>query len=235
MAGMRSPSSGGKIMLGWRHSKYLLAAGGVMLASWWMCSVASGATAPFRRTGFVLTSTTFKDGGMMPKRTASCNGGENISPQLAWANAPVAADMLNANLVRGATENFGPLVKSFAITEVSEEGGQGIVAVNMVIYGIPANVSSFAEGELNRPSRSGKFVVGRSGPPARIRPAEEDGTWRGPCAPDGAKPHHYIIKIMATNLDPGELPPGLSLAEFLAKLKDVDPDTTAIVGLYANP
>ena len=222
-------------MLGRRHLKCLLAIGGVMLASWWMNSVASGATAPFRRTGFVLTSTTFKDGGMMPKRTASCNGGENISPQLSWANAPVAADMLNPNLVRGATENFGPLVKSFAITEVTEEGGQGIVGVNMVIYGIPANVSSFAEGELNKPFSSGKFVVGRSGPPARIRPAGEDGTWRGPCAPAGAKPHHYIIKIMATNLDPKELPPGLSLVEFLAKLKDVDPDTTALVGLYANP
>src|SRR5438067_2333882 len=63
--------AGGEIMLGGRHSKYLLAIGGVMLASWWVISVASGAPAPFRRSGFVLTSTTFKDGGMMPKRTTS--------------------------------------------------------------------------------------------------------------------------------------------------------------------
>jgi phosphatidylethanolamine-binding protein (PEBP) family uncharacterized protein len=217
-----------------RRPQYLLAIGGIILASWWMSSVANGATAPFRRTGFVLTSTTFKDGATMPKRTISCNGGENISPQLSWSNVPVAADMLNPNLVRGATENFGPLVKSFAITEVTEEGGQGIADVNMVIYGIPADVRSFAEGELNKPSTTGKFVVGRSGPPARIRPAGEDGTWRGPCAPAGAKPHHYIIKIMATDLDPRELAPGLSLVEFLAKLK-YDPDTTSIVGLYANP
>jgi phosphatidylethanolamine-binding protein (PEBP) family uncharacterized protein len=221
-------------MPGRRHSKYLLAIGGVMLASWWVISVADVAPAPFRRTGFVLTSTTFKDGGMMPKRTTSCSGGENISPQLSWSNVPVAADMVDPNLVRGATENFGPLVKSFAITEVIEEGGQGIANVNMVIYGIPADVRSFAEGELNKPSTTGKFVVGRGGPPARIRPAGEDGTWRGPCPPAGAKPHHTIIKIMATDLDPKELPPGLSLVEFLAKLK-FDPDTTALVGLYANP
>ena len=203
-------------MLGRRHSKYLLAIGGVMLASWWISTVADGATAP-RRTGFSLTSTTFEDGGIMPKKTARAPlYGDNVSPQLSWSNPP-------------------PGVKSYALTFVNEEGGpSGQIDIYTVLYGIPADVRSFAEGELNKPSSSGKFVVGRSGPPARIRPAGEDGTWRGPCAPAGAKPHHYIIKIMATDLDPKELPPGLSLVEFLAKLK-YDPDTTALVGLYANP
>jgi phosphatidylethanolamine-binding protein (PEBP) family uncharacterized protein len=226
---------GGKIMVGKQHAKYLLAFGCAVLASWWMDSVANGAAAPFRRTGFTLTSTTYQDGGMMPQRTASCNGGQNISPQLTWHNVPKAADMLNRNLVAGATENFGPLVKSFAISEVTEEGGQGIVDVNMLVYGIPADVTSFAEGELSKPPTGGKFIIGRGGPPARIRPAGQDGLWRGPCAPAGAAPHHYIIKVMATHLDPKDLPPGLSLVEFLAKLGTIDPDTTALISKYANP
>ena len=82
-------------MLDGKRSKQLLATGGAMLALALTIPIADGATASFRRSGFVLTSTTFKDGELMPKRTTSCTGGENISPQLSWSNVPVAADMLN--------------------------------------------------------------------------------------------------------------------------------------------
>ena len=70
----------------------LLAAGGIALAPWCASSTVN-AQAPSAETGFVLTSTTFKDGGLVPSRIAfkanaefpNCFG-ENISPQLAWAH-----------------------------------------------------------------------------------------------------------------------------------------------------
>ena len=62
---------------------------------------------------FTLSSTTFKDGGLMPKRAsnntagnANCIG-ENTSPQLSWSGAPDG-------------------VKSFALTMVDPEGRKGL-------------------------------------------------------------------------------------------------------------
>src|SRR5207302_4818351 len=107
--------------LGRRHSKYLFAAGGIVLASTWMSSIANGTTA--LRTGFSLTSMTFEDGGIMPKRTARAPlYGDNVSPQLSWSNPP-------------------PGVKSYALTFVNEEGGpSGQIDIYTVLYDIPANL-----------------------------------------------------------------------------------------------
>src|SRR5580704_8599553 len=122
-----------------RFSMHLLAGGASMLAVWSISSVADGAAPPTEKGPvFVLSSTTFKDGGMMPRRTAYkpdrefpfCFG-ENISPQLSWANPR-------------------PGVKSYALTMNELEGGP--LHTDLVVYGIPANVTSFAEGELSQPS-----------------------------------------------------------------------------------
>src|SRR5215469_11895995 len=104
-----------------RHAKILLAAaGGIVLSPWLVSNLASGAQAP-RRTGFVLTSTTYEDGGTMPKRTARAPAcGDNVSPQLSWANPPSGT-------------------KSYALTFVNEEGGPaGQIDIYTVLYGIPA-------------------------------------------------------------------------------------------------
>ena len=207
--------SGGKIMLGRRRSKYLLAIGGVMLASWWMNSIADGATAP-RRTGFSLTSTTFDDGGIMPKKTARAPlYGDNVSPQLSWANPPSG-------------------VRSYALTFVNEEGGpSGQIDIYTVLYGIPANVTSFAEGEISKPSPTGKFIVGKGN--RANRPRGEEGTYSGPGSPLGASPHHYIFKLIATDLDPKALPPSLNLAELEYEIKGHVLDSVTIIGKFGLP
>ncbi len=201
-------------MLGRRHSKYLLAAGGVMLAASWMSSIANGATAP--RTGFSLTSMTYEDGGIMPKRTARAPlYGDNVSPQLSWSNPP-------------------PGVKSYALTFVNEEGGpSGQIDIYTVLYGIPANLTSFAEGEISKPSPTGKFVVGKGN--RANRPRGEEGTYSGPGSPLGASPHHYIFKLIATDLDPKALPPGLNLAELEYEIKDHVLDSIALIGKFGRP
>jgi phosphatidylethanolamine-binding protein (PEBP) family uncharacterized protein len=218
-----------------KRSKWVLAGGAAVLGSCMMMSAAHAAQGQeYKRTGFKLESTTFKDGGPVPQRISSCTGSPNISPQLSWSNIPESADVLNPNLVTRKGD-MGPPVKSFVIYSSLEEGGQGIVNDNMIIYGIPVNVRSFAEGELNKPSTNGKFIVGRSGPPIHVQPPGMiDGTWRGPCGPKGAAPHHVIVRIMATQLDPKDLHPGLSLDEIRAMTLPNDPDTTAIIGTFVN-
>jgi Raf kinase inhibitor-like YbhB/YbcL family protein len=189
----------------------VLAMGGAIVTS--SCTAVAAAD-------FTLTSTNFKDGTMMPQKLANSQVnspqnpncvGENISPQLSWSNPPNGT-------------------KSFAITMVDPEAGGGGGAIHWVAYGIAPNVAGFDEGETSKPSP--KFVGGKNG-------GGKD-TWQGPCAGPGA-PHHYTFILIATELDPKELPPGLTRQELLAKLVPPAPaarrvtGTAGLIGLWRKP
>jgi phosphatidylethanolamine-binding protein (PEBP) family uncharacterized protein len=198
-------------MFGRPVSQRLFAAGGIMLASWCISSIANGA-APAGPV-FTLTSMTFEDGGMAPNRMAfKANAefpfcfGENVSPQLSWAN-PV------------------PGVKSYALTMFELEGGA--MHTDLVVYGIPANVSSFAEGELSKPSN--KFAVGKG--------FRDGGTWRGMCPPEnvGSGTHHYEFRIRGTDLDPMDLPAGLTAEQLDARLQGHTKGQAILVARYRRP
>ena len=192
-----------------QRSTILLAAGGMLAASL-AVSGAFGAAAPF-----TLTSQTFRDGTMMPVKVANMNQpgaqpnpncvGQNVSPQLSWSGAPEG-------------------IKSFAFTMVDPEGRGGLGVFHWVAYGIPANVTSFAEGEISKPSE--KYVGGKS--------TQGVGYFSGPCTPPGS-PHHYTFKVIATDLDPKELPPGLTLPELDAKLAGHAKGAAGLVGLFTHP
>ena len=166
---------------------------------------------------FTLTSTTFKDGQMMPRKVANSLSnnpncvGQNVSPQLSWKGAPEGT-------------------KSFAILMEDPEGRGGAGVHHWVAYGISPSVTSFAEGELSKPSD--KYVGGKS--------TQGVGYYSGPCTPPGT-PHHYTFVVIATDLDPKELPAGLTREEFLAKLVPPAPamshskGTAGIVGLFVKP
>jgi phosphatidylethanolamine-binding protein (PEBP) family uncharacterized protein len=73
---------------------------------------------------FTLTSAAFKDGEVVPAKYAGAHpgrncGGDNVSPQLSWSNAPEKT-------------------KSFAMVMTDPEGGRGLGSVHWVAYGIPA-------------------------------------------------------------------------------------------------
>jgi len=182
----------------------VLLAGGALL-------LASGAAWAQTPAPFTLTSTTFKDGQLMPKKVSSNAAGnpncvgDNVSPQLSWSGAP--AD-----------------TKSFAITMVDPEGRGGAGVHHWIAYGIPPNVTSFAEGETSK--ESPKFVGGKS--------TQGVGTFSGPCTPPGA-PHHYTFVVIATDFDPKELPPGLTIPELWAKLPGHAKGAAGIVGLFQHP
>jgi phosphatidylethanolamine-binding protein (PEBP) family uncharacterized protein len=76
-----------------------------------------------------------------------------------------------------------------------------------VTYGIPASVTGFAEGELSQPSD--KYIGGKS----TIGLA----TYFGPCTPPGDW-HHYTLTLIATDLDPKALQPGMTRDELFAAL-----------------
>lgn len=160
---------------------------------------------------FTLTSTTFQDGGPLPKAAAgNINGnancvGQNLSPQLSWSNPPEG-------------------VKSFAIRMFDPEGALGLGAIHWVAYGIAPEVRSFAEGEAA--AASPKYVGGKGS-------AGLD-HFIGPCPPPGGV-HHYSSTIIATDLDPGALLPGLTLSDLTARLAGHARAAAGIVGTFRNP
>jgi Raf kinase inhibitor-like YbhB/YbcL family protein len=191
-----------------RHVGILLAASGLALASW--------ATAATAADYFTLSSSSFKDGGMLQKKNAGQRAenpnclGENISPPLAWSNPPSGT-------------------KSYALTMVDPEarGGEGLV--HWVAYGISVEVTGFAEGETSKPSP--KFVGGKGGNGLAI--------YQGPCTGPVA-PHHYTFTLIATDLDAKELPPGLTRDQLMEKLNPPAPapshvkGVTGLVGLWTK-
>jgi Raf kinase inhibitor-like YbhB/YbcL family protein len=167
---------------------------------------AAGAPEPF-----VISSPAFKDGTMMPKKSSNNTAGsancvgENVSPALNWANPPAGT-------------------KTYALTMVDPEGRGGSGFIHWVAYGIPVSLTGFAEGEVSKPSD--KYVGGKA--------SAGVGHYQGPCVGPGA-PHHYTFILIATDLEPTELAPGLTRDELLAKLTGRTKGATGLVGLFKNP
>ena len=160
---------------------------------------------------FALSSSTFKDGAMLPKKAAGANKanpncvGENVSPQFSWTGVPA-----------GTT--------SFALV-MTDPDGRGTGVDHWIAYGIPASVTGFAEGETGKPSD--KYIGG-------IGTAKQS-IYIGPCTPPGTTPHHYTFILIATDLDPKGLPAGLTKLELFSKLEGHVKGSTGLVGLFKNP
>jgi Raf kinase inhibitor-like YbhB/YbcL family protein len=186
-----------------------------------MLTAGCAATAAKAANVFTLSSETFQDGKIMPKKVAnsaanthnnpSCVG-DNVSPQFSWSNAP------------DGTKSF-----VFLMTDPEGHGGAGVS--HWVAYGIPPTVTGFAEGEVSKPSD--KYVGGKS--------TQGVGHYSGPCTPPGVTPHHYTFVLIATDFDPKELPPGLTHDEVVQKIApNGGPPQHAkgdagLVGLFVNP
>lgn len=148
-------------------------------------------------TAFRLTSPGMPDNSKLPAKAAgnlaknpNCTG-QNVSPAIAWSNAPKGA-------------------KSFAILWDDQAGRTGLGFTHAVIYGIPASTTSFAEGALSGAPTGGQFVVGKNTIGMQ---------WLGPCPPRGSAPQHYVMTMIATSAAPNELPAGLTRAELLKALE----------------
>ena len=148
-------------------------------------------------TAFRLTSPGIPDNAMMQPKNAgnfaknpNCTG-QNVSPPLAWSNVPEKT-------------------RSFAIIWDDQAGRAGLGVSHAVIYGIPATVTSFPEGALGGAPAAGQFVPGKNTLGMH---------WLGPCSPKGNAPQHYVMTIIATDVEPNALQPGLTKAELLNALE----------------
>jgi Raf kinase inhibitor-like YbhB/YbcL family protein len=184
----------------------LLAASGLVVSM--MCGVTPASAADV----LTLTSSAFQDNGTLAvknacsdkQRSPNCVG-ENISPPLSWSNPPEGT-------------------KSFALLLFDPEGRAPAGVSHMVVYGIPAEVKGFAEGELSKPSD--KFVGGKSlmGQP----------TYWGPGTPPNTDWHHYTFTLVATDLGPKELQPGMTREELATALKDHVKGSAGLIGRFRH-
>ena len=158
---------------------------------------------------FVVTSSALKNGGYLPKKYAGNNpaskncDGQGISFPLSWKNAP-------AN------------TKSFAITMVDLAGRNGLGVIHWVAYGIPASKTSLKEGEGSQPS---KDIVGGKNFPGTM-------AYYGPCPPFTDGPHPYTVLVIATDLAPDALQPGMTYSELLTALNGHALDSAPFVANY---
>ena len=188
-----------------RFSGSFLAVGLIAAGLGGTVSPGQAAAAPF-----MASSSTFADGGMLTKKQAADDpmrmcGGENVSPALAWANAPAKT-------------------KSFVVFMIDPDGllGQGVS--HWLGYSIPANVAGLAEGEITKGSKN--FVGGKG--------TRDNALYIGPCPPVGDAPHHYVFTVVATDLDPGALKPGMTRDEVYTAIKGHTLGGASVVGKFAR-
>src|SRR5499433_2904268 len=193
-----------------RKRMVLIAAGFALVFAW------SGERANAQGV-FTITSPSFKDGERLATKNAGNNKqnpncvGENGSPALSWSNPPAGT-------------------KSYALLMFDPEGRPPGGVSHWVAYGIPASVTGFAEGEVSK--QTDKYVGGKS--------TQGVGFYSGPCTPPNVQPHHYTFVLIATDLAPTDLAPGLTKDEVTAKIVPTGSPSRAkgsagIVGLFVKP
>ena len=167
----------------------------------WAADVLTLSSSALQDNGILATKNACSD----KQRTPNCVG-ENTSPPLAWSNVPEGT-------------------KSFALLLFDPEGRAPAGVSHMVLYGIPADVKGFAEGELSQPSE--KFVGGKN--------LMGTGTYFGPGTPPNTDWHHYTFTLVATDLDPKALQPGMTREELAAALKDHVKGSAGLVTRFRHP
>ena len=163
------------------------------------------------QAAFTLTSPDFKDGARLATKNAGNNKsnpncvGENVSPALSWSGVPEGT-------------------KSLALMMFDPEGRPPGGVSHWVAYGIAPTSTGFAEGEVSKVSD--KYIGGTS--------TQKVGFYSGPCTPAGA-PHHYTFTLIATDLEPSALAPGLTRDELINALDGHAKSATGLIGTFSKP
>ena len=187
------------------------ALGTVLVASAIVASSFAAAPAAQAADPFMIKSPAFEDNGKLDKKYANNNPsnpncvGENISPPLTWSNPPDGT-------------------KSYVLLMYDPEGRGGLGVSHWVAYGIPVSVTGFAEGEVSKPSD--KYVGGKG--------LQGNATYFGPCTPPGDW-HHYTFTLIATDLDPKALQPGLTRDEVFAAITGHTKGAAGLIGRFTHP
>jgi Raf kinase inhibitor-like YbhB/YbcL family protein len=125
---------------------------------------AQAGAAPMR-----LMSNSFIDGGLIPLKYTQA--GEQASPQLAWANAPMGTQsyVLHMHDMEGARN------------KTTED------QLHWLVWNIPAETRGLPEGVPMGDLKDGSHQTSATG----------NGVYRGPGAPANGPYHHYVFEIFA--------------------------------------
>ena len=125
---------------------------------------AQGGAAPMR-----LMSNSFIDGGLIPLKYTQA--GEQASPQLAWANAPMGTQsyVLHMHDMEGARN------------KTTED------QLHWLVWNIPAETRALPEGVPMGDLKDGSHQTSATG----------NGVYRGPGAPANGPYHHYVFELFA--------------------------------------
>ena len=116
-----------------------------------------------------LTSSAWPDGGQIPLPHTQAGG--EVSPPLAWANAPEAA----ASFVLIVHDLDAPV------------GGGGDDLLHWLVWNIPGSARALPAGVAQGATLpDGSRQISATGP-----------NYRGPGAPAGGPPHHYVFELFA--------------------------------------
>lgn len=142
---------------------------------------------------FTVTSKDIKEGATLSNKHVfngmGCTG-ENLSPQLAWQNAPQGT-------------------KSFAVTVYDPDAPTGSGWWHWTLFNLPANTKELPQGltsaKLPKGAVEGRTDYAKAG-------------FGGACPPPGDKPHRYIVTVYALKTDKIDLDsnaPGAMVGYFL--------------------
>lgn len=154
----------------------------------------------FALSDMQLSSIAFTDGGAIPSRHTG--EGEDVSPEFSWRDAPEG------------TKAFAVICHDPDAPLITPRGTYGFV--HWVLYNIPADVTSLAEGEAGY--TQGKNDFGNPG-------------YGGPMPPNGHGTHNYFFWILALN-DDSAIEEGLDMWSFLAAVESRVTGMNRLVGQY---
>ncbi len=186
-----------------------ITAGAVVLAMSWVSGHAVWAAGAKKKSTLKLQSASFKDGGVIPAKYASC-GGQDVSPELSWKGAP-------------------PKTKCFALV-VEDPDAPMMVFTHWVIFNIPAkpanpggNTYELLEG-FPRDDKTPEGIL------QGVNDFKKIG-YDGPCPPNGL--HRYYFKLYALD-GPVALSAGVSKDRLLKAIQKHTLAWTQIMGLYGK-
>jgi hypothetical protein len=153
-------------------------------------TAAVGGTAGAQPAGrLTLTSPDFTANGRLAEKHVfngfGCSGG-NVSPALAWANAPAGT-------------------RSFAVTAYDPDAPTGSGWWHWVIFNVPASARGLPAG-AGDPAK-------RLAPAGSVQGNTDFGApgYGGPCPPPG-KPHRYVFTVFALKTDKLDVPANATAA-----------------------
>lgn len=182
-------------------------------------TTASGATAHkataengSKPTPFTIVSPDFRDGGRLPTWTefggpyaagAGCSG-KNLSPALAWFNAPSGT-------------------ASYALFVHDVDAPQSWGWTHWITYDIPASVAYLPKGD-DTAYTSGTTDWQANGIPQI--------GWGGPCPPADGETHHYVFTLYALSTS-DIATSGLDYTDLMNTIAPYVLGATSIVGTYS--